>query len=106
VKGKRLDLGIGLARGCDPRDPAPRAVLARRFRRGNISAALAVTRTAPAGLRVNRDALAQLVSLMSELAGEINAAPPRLDGLLALRGIVESVEDDEDAVIPARRSPL
>ena len=57
-------------------------------------------------MRVNRDALAQLVSLMSELAGEIDAAPPRLDGLLALRGIVETIEDDEEAVIERRRSAV
>src|SRR5262249_33921397 len=106
VNGKSLDLRIRLAPGFDPLEPALRAVLAQRFRRGNISAALTVTRTAPAALRVNRDALAQLVSLMSELAGEINAAPPRLDGLLALRGIVESVEDDEEAVIERRRAAV
>ena len=106
VNGKSLDLRIRLAPGFDALEPALRAVLAERFRRGNISAALAVTRTAPAALRVNRDALAQLVSLMNELAGEINAAPPRLDGLLALRGIVETVEDDEEAVIESRRSAV
>jgi uncharacterized protein (TIGR00255 family) len=106
VNGKSLDLRIRLAPGFDALEPGLRAVLAQRFRRGNISAALAVTRTAPAALRVNRDALAQLVSLMSELAGEINAAPPRLDGLLALRGIVETVEDDGEAVIERRNSAV
>ena len=106
VNGKSLDLRIRLAPGFDALEPAFRAVLAQRFRRGNISAALAVTRTGPAALRVNRDALAQLVSLMNDLAGEINAAPPRLDGLLALHGIVETVEDDEEAVIESRRSAV
>jgi uncharacterized protein (TIGR00255 family) len=104
VNGKSLDLRLRLAPGFDALEPRLRAMLAQRFRRGNISAALAVTRTAPAAVRVNRDALAQLVSLMKDLAGEIDAAPPRLDGLLALRGVVETIEDDEDAVIEARRS--
>src|SRR5215831_8270011 len=90
VNGKSLDLRVRLAPGFDALEPALRAVLAQRFRRGNISAALAVTRTAPATLRVNRDALVQLVSLMKELAGEIDAAPPRLDSLLAFRGVVET----------------
>ena len=106
VNGKSLDLRLRLAPGFDALEPGLRATLAQRFRRGNISAALAITRTAPAALRVNRDALAQLVSLMSELAGEIDAAPPRLDGLLALRGIVETIEDDEEAVIERRRSAV
>jgi uncharacterized protein (TIGR00255 family) len=57
-------------------------------------------------MRVNREALAQLVSLMNELADEIDAAPPRLDGLLALRGVVETIEDDEEAVIERRRSAV
>ena len=54
-------------------------------------------------MRVNRETLAQLVALMNELAGEIEAAPPRIDGLLALRGVVETVEDEPDAVLEERR---
>ena len=106
VNGKSLDLRLRLAPGFDLLEPRLRAAVAQRFRRGNFSAALAVTRTAPATVRVNRDALAQLVSLMNELAGELDAAPPRLDGLLALRGVVETIEDDEDAVIERRRAAV
>jgi len=88
VNGKSLDLRLRLAPGFDALEPRLRAMLAQRFRRGNISAVLAITRTAPPAVRVNRVALAQLVSLMNELAREVDAAPPRLDGLLALRGVV------------------
>jgi len=55
---------------------------------------------------VNREALAQLVVLMNELAGEIEAAPPRIDGLLALRGVVESVEEESDAILDGRRQAV
>ena len=106
VNGKSLDLRLRLVPGFDGLEPQLRAMLAQRFRRGNFSAVLAVTRTAPAVVRVNRDALAELVSLMNELASEIDAAPPRLDGLLALRGVVETIEDDEEAVIEERRSAV
>jgi uncharacterized protein (TIGR00255 family) len=106
VNGKSLDLRLRLAPGFDALEPRLRAMLAQRFRRGNISAVLAITRTAPAAVRINRDALAQLVSLMNELAREVDAAPPRLDGLLALRGVVETVEDDEEAVLEGRRSAV
>jgi len=54
-------------------------------------------------VRVNRETLAQLVALMKDVASEIEAAPPRLDGLLALRGVVETVEDEEEAVLEGRR---
>jgi len=104
VNGKSLDLRFRLVPGFDALEPRFRAMLAQRFRRGNFSAVLAITRTAPAAVRINRNALGQLVSLMNELAGEIDAAPPRLDGLLALRGVVETIEDDEEAMIERRRS--
>jgi uncharacterized protein (TIGR00255 family) len=103
VNSKSLDLRLRLAPGFDSLEPQLRAMLAQRFRRGNFSASLAVTRTTPAVVRVNRETLAQLVALMNELAGEIEAAPPRIDGLLALRGVVEMVEDEPDAVIEERR---
>jgi uncharacterized protein (TIGR00255 family) len=103
VNSKSLDLRLRLAPGFDSLEPQLRALLAQRFRRGNFSASLAVTRTTPAVVRVNRETLAQLVALMNELAGEIEAAPPRIDGLLALRGVVEMVEDEPDAVLEERR---
>src|ERR1700736_3439788 len=103
VNGKSLDFRLRLAPGFDALEPQLRALLAQRFRRGNFSVSLAVTRTQPAVIRVNRETLAQLVALMNELAGEIEAAPPRIDGLLALRGVVEMVEDEPDAALAERR---
>jgi uncharacterized protein (TIGR00255 family) len=103
VNGKSLDLRLRLAPSFDSLEPQLRALLAQRFRRGNFSASLAVNRTAPGAVRVNREALAQLVALMNELSGEIEAAPPRIDGLLALRGVVETVEDESDALLEERR---
>jgi uncharacterized protein (TIGR00255 family) len=106
VNGKSLDLRLRLAQGFDALEPQLRALLAQRFRRGNFTASLAVTRTAPAVLRVNRATLAQIVALLNELAGEIKAAPPRLDGLLALRGVVESVEEESDTILDERRQAV
>ena len=103
VNGKSLDLRLRLPPGFDSLEPQLRTLLTQRFRRGNFSAILAVTRTQPAAVRVNRETLAQLVALMNELASEIEAAPPRIDGLLALRGVVETVEDEADAVLEERR---
>jgi uncharacterized protein (TIGR00255 family) len=102
VNGRALDLRLRLAPGFDALEPELRVGLAQRFRRGNFSANLAVTRTTPPALRVNREALAQLVTLINQLSGEIEAAPPRLDGLLALRGVVETVENEDETVIEAR----
>jgi uncharacterized protein (TIGR00255 family) len=103
VNGKSLDLRLRLAPGFDALEPQVRAMLTQRFRRGNVAASLAVYRTTAAAVRVNREVLTQLVALMKELASEIEAAPPRLDGLLALRGVVETVEDEDDGVAEDRR---
>jgi uncharacterized protein (TIGR00255 family) len=103
VNGKSLDLRLRLPSGFDSLEPQLRTSLVQRFRRGNFSATLTVTRTAPAVVRVNRETLAQLVALINELAGEVEAAPPRIDGLLALRGVVEMVEDESDTVLEKRR---
>ena len=106
VNGRAFDLRLRLAPGFDALEPELRALMAQRFRRGNFSANLAITRTTPPALRVNREALSQLVTLINELSGEIEAAPPRLDGLLALRGVVETVEDEDETVIEARRQAV
>jgi uncharacterized protein (TIGR00255 family) len=103
VNGKSLDLRVRLGSGFEVLEPQLRALLAQYFRRGSFSATLTVTRTEPAAVRVNRATLAQLIALMNELAGEIEAAPPRIDGLLALRGVVETVEEEPDAVLDQRR---
>jgi uncharacterized protein (TIGR00255 family) len=103
VNGKSLDLRLRLWPGFDSLEPQLRALLAQRFRRGSFSAALTVTRTEPAAVRVNRGTLAQFVALMNELASEIDVAPARIDGLLALRGVVEAVEDESDAALDKRR---
>jgi uncharacterized protein (TIGR00255 family) len=103
VNGKSLDLRLRLAPGFDALEPQVRAMLTQRLRRGNVAASLAVNRTAAAAVRVNREALTQFLALIKELASEIEAAPPRLDGLLALRGVVETVEDEDDRVAEDRR---
>jgi uncharacterized protein (TIGR00255 family) len=106
VNGRALDLRLRLGPGFDALEPELRARLTQRFRRGNLAANLSVTRTAAPVLRVNREALAQLAALVNELTGEIEAAPPRLDGLLALRGVIEAVDEDDGAVTEARHAAI
>ncbi len=106
VNGRALDLRLRLGPGFDALEPLLRAAVAQRFRRGNFSASLSVARIAAPVLRINREALAQLVALINELTGEVEAAPPRLDGLLALRGVVETVEDEDEAVLEERRGAV
>jgi uncharacterized protein (TIGR00255 family) len=62
-------------------------------------------------VRVNRAMLAQIVGLLGELSGQlaaagVAAAPPGLDGLIALRGVIETVEDEDEATTERRRAAL
>jgi uncharacterized protein (TIGR00255 family) len=106
VNGKSLDLRLRLPPGYDAIEAQLRAALGGRMRRGNISAVLTVNRVAPPAIRVNRDMLARVLALAGELAAEVEAAPPRIDGLIALRGIIETVEDEPPDVIEARRAAI
>jgi uncharacterized protein (TIGR00255 family) len=110
VNSRSLDLRLRLAPGFDALEAQLRAALARRARRGNVSATLSVNRLVPPAVRVNREVLAQVVALLGELGGElagkIEAAPPRLDGLIGLRGVIETVEDEPDVVVEARRAAV
>lgn len=106
VNGKSLDLRLRLPPGYDALEAALRAALGGRMRRGSISANLTVNRTAPPTIRINREMLDRVLALIGELTGEVEAAPPRLDGLIGLRGIIETVDDEPDDVIETRRGAL
>jgi uncharacterized protein (TIGR00255 family) len=94
VNSKSLDLRFRLPPGFDALELPLRALVTQRLKRGSISAGLSVARAAGAGnIRVNREALAVVLRLANELAHEVEAAPPRIDGLLALRGVLESGDE-------------
>jgi uncharacterized protein (TIGR00255 family) len=106
VNSRGLDLRLRLPPGFDALEAPLRAALARHCRRGNVTANLSVSRLTPPAIRVNREMLAQIVALADELGGQIEAAPPRLDGLIGLRGIIETVEDEPEAIVEARRTAV
>src|SRR5579885_982771 len=107
VNGRSLDLRLRLPPGFDALEMTLRAALGRRFRRGSISATLTVARTQPPAIRINRDALGRILALLGELSGEIEAAaPPRLDGLLNLRGVIETVDDEDEAIVAERHAAI
>lgn len=97
VNGRSLDIRCRLPSGLDALEAVARTEIPRRLKRGSINVALNLTRTAPtSSVRINRDLLTQVLALARELEGD-GAAPPRLDALLAVRGVIEVVEEDEAA---------
>jgi uncharacterized protein (TIGR00255 family) len=107
VNGRSLDVRCRVPSGHERLEAAARAALPKACARGNVSITLSVGRgdVAP-GLRVNRDLLDQVIALAGELEtslGKGQVAPARLDGLLAIRGVLESAEEDEPAEETAAR---
>ncbi len=101
VNGKGLDVRLRLPPGQDHLDQPARERIGGRLHRGSLQASLSLQREASATkLKVNEELLASLLDLMRRVGGEIAAAPPTLDGILAIRGVVETVdaEDDPEAV--------
>jgi len=96
VNGKGLDLRLRLPPGWDAIEAPVRALAAAKLARGSVQAGLTVERTgiAPA-VRVNTAVLEAILATMRELAPRIEASPPSLDGLLALKGVIEVGDVDE-----------
>ncbi len=92
VNGRGLEVRLRLPPGYDRLESEIRTRAARRFDRGNVALTLTVeTPTLGPRLQINRAALDQALALMGELSGRIDAAAPRLDGILAIRGVLETV---------------
>lgn len=109
VNGRGLDLRCRLAPGWDSIEPAVREAVGKRFKRGSLNVSLAVTHAAEAGaVRVNEAVLAMLVERAEDLARRHpTLAPARIDGLLALRGVIETAEvQDDEAAREARERAI
>lgn len=108
VNAKSLDVRFRLPPGLEALELPLRASLGQKLRRGVVTAGLTITKGSGGGaLRLNRDALAAVIALARELTAEIpNAEPPRVDGLLALKGVIETAEEIQDDATRARQVAL
>jgi len=89
VNGRGLDLRLRMPPGFDGIEPAARMLANERFRRGSIQVALTYEEADTAGgLRVDPVALAAAVRIAKEVAAETGVQPARIDGLLALKGVI------------------
>ena len=96
VNAKGLDLRLRLPPGWDAIEVPARTRAAEKLARGTVYANLAVERKGVAPtVKINEPVLAAVLSTLKSLSGKVDATPPTLDGILALKGVVEVSEADE-----------
>ena len=90
VNGRGLDIRLRLAPGFDALESDIRQLIGRVISRGSLTFNLTVERDGAGGdLLLNRQALATVLSAIDELGATLQAAPPSLDGILGLKGVLE-----------------
>lgn len=100
VNGKGLDVRLRLPPGLDRLEIHARRRLSERLTRGNVQAALTLAReTQGTTLKINEEVLDAVLAAMNRIADRIDATAPTLDGILAIKGVLETsdVEEDEAA---------
>jgi len=95
VNAKGLDLRLRAPPDFDSVEIRAREKIAARLARGAVFANLVAKREDEAqSARLNRAALDALLAALSETPPPANVGPATLDGLLAIRGVVELVEPE------------
>jgi uncharacterized protein (TIGR00255 family) len=90
VNGRGLDLRLRLAPGFDSLEGEIRQLVAKMVSRGSVTLNLSIERDGAGGeVLINQQALATVLAALTDLSGKIDAAPPTLDGILGLKGVLE-----------------
>ena len=104
VNGKGLDIRLRLPPGLERLETDVRKSIADRLSRGNLQVSLSLSvEESRIEVVVNQDALAAVLALRDQLAGIVDPAPLRLESLMAVRGLVEFKEAEEDEDVVAAR---
>ncbi len=109
VNGRGLDVRLRLPPGSDRLDQRVRERLAQRLQRGSVSVQLELSRAvAKPPLQINAEAIARVLALHEALGPRVDRAPPRLETLLQVRGVLDTGEEppEAEAVVIARDGAL
>jgi uncharacterized protein (TIGR00255 family) len=97
VNAKGFDLRVRLPPGWDELEAFAKKRAGEVLSRGTVYANLNVKRAnAASTVRINEDVLNAVVKVAHQLAGKIDAVAPSIDGLLAIKGVIEVVEPESD----------
>jgi uncharacterized protein (TIGR00255 family) len=98
VNAKGFDLRLRLPQGWDAVDAPVRAKAAEALARGTVYGNLSVERQGVVPtVTINEDVLNAVLGAVDKLKGRIGAAPPSVDGILGLKGVIEVGEQEISA---------
>ena len=96
VNGRNLDLRLRLPSGFEGLEIRARGLAQEKLARGNCTINLWVKReSGQMEIRLNEAALSQARAVAARAHDLTGLKPPRLDTLLGMRGVVETVEGEE-----------
>ena len=102
VNGRNMEARFRGPPGFDSLERVAREGCQARFQRGQITIGLQAKRAETAGqVRINTEQLDRYLQIASGYAAQGRAAPPAIEGLMALRGVIEQAEDDDDPAVRA-----
>lgn len=91
VNARGLDVRVRVPEGFEGLEQPARMLAGERFARGGLTTTLTLDADPARGaIRINQEALNQVLAALKQLDGAVEADPPRLDGILALRGVIEA----------------
>jgi uncharacterized protein (TIGR00255 family) len=97
VNGRGLEARFRGPPGYDSLERITREAAQARFQRGQVNVTVQAKRAeAASSVRVNTDQLDRYAQLAQAYAAKGKAAPATIDGLMALRGVLEAADEDAD----------
>jgi uncharacterized protein (TIGR00255 family) len=94
VNGRGLDFRFRAPLGYEGLEVGARTLATERFKRGSLQVVLTVAaEDLGRGFRIDAGALADAVRIAKKVADETGLAPARVDGILALKGVVIQEEN-------------
>ncbi len=91
VNSKTFDVRLRLPSGFEHLEVLVKQILAKSFKRGSLQVNLSIQgQTEKEQISINQDVLRQYLAVAKGLQDELGAAPFQIEGLLALRGVVEA----------------
>jgi uncharacterized protein (TIGR00255 family) len=98
VNAKGFDLRLRMPQGWDGIDAPVRAKAAEALARGTVYGNLSIERQGVVpSVTINENILSAVLSAVEKLKSRIGGAPPSIEGILGLKGVMEVSEQEENA---------